>query len=238
MSLSKLLNDAPRYDATLPSNGEVVKYRPFLVKEQKVLMIAAETKDSKQMITAMIDCVNNCTQNIDAKKLPTYDLDHLFLQIRSKSIGETAKISTTCGNCQNQNIVDVKLTEIKFDNNIKDNEIKLSDKVMLKMKPPTYEVMLNNEGIFTKEDISATEILFETMALCMDSVTTDEENISLKDETKEEISNFIDSFSNDQLKLVTEYIESLPKASYEEEFICKSCENKNVFKLNGIQDFF
>ncbi len=237
MGLSNLLNETPRYEATLPSNGEVVKYRPFLVKEQKVLMIAAETKDSKEMINAMINCVTHCVEGVDAIKLPTYDLDYLFLQIRSKSVGETAKVITTCSNCGENNPVDIKLEDIKFDNNLKSTEIKLSDKLILKMRVPSYDLMLKNEEIFTG-DMTATDILFETISLCMESVMTDEENINFKDETKEEITGFVNSFNNEQLLMVTEFIESLPKVSYKKDFLCKGCGKNNIFELNGIQDFF
>ena len=113
MGLPNLLNDVPRYDAVLPSNGEKVKFRPFLVKEQKVLMMAAETGEQKDTINALVDTIKACVESdFDVNKLTTFDVEYIFLQLRSKSIGETTKINLKCKECGTENHVSVNLNEI------------------------------------------------------------------------------------------------------------------------------
>tara|TARA_B100000131_G_C17945775_1_gene544295 strand:+ start:161 stop:874 length:714 start_codon:yes stop_codon:yes gene_type:complete len=237
MGLPNLLNDVPRYDIKLPSASTEVKIRPFLVKEQKVLMIAAETKDPREIVKSMIDCVKSCVEGANVQELPTHDLDYAFLKIRSKSVGEKANIITKCQSCQADNSVSIDLEKIEFSEDKTNKDIKLSDKIILKMKQPTYSDMLKNEKLFTG-DLTPTETLFETMFLCMDSVQNEDENIMLKDESREDLENFVNTFSNDQLQKVTDYIEGLPRVQHSQDYECASCSSKNTFSMRGVQDFF
>ena len=237
MGLPNLLNDVPRYDAVLPSNGEKVKFRPFLVKEQKVLMMAAETRDSKAMVKSMTDCVSGCVEGTDTTKLPSFDLDYIFIKIRSKSVGEKTDVRTGCSSCGAENILKIYLEKIEFTKSEISNMIDISNNISLKMKFPSYHDMVKNEKIFSNE-LTQAEILFETIILCIDSVITEEENIVLKDEPREQVEEFINSFNNEQLATMAEYIEALPKIKYTQKYECKSCKYENTFDIKGIQDFF
>ena len=119
MALPQLKNDVPKYEMTVPSTGEVVKYRPFLVKEQKVLLVAFESKDSKQILNSMLDSISSCVPNIKLDSLATFDVDYMFTQVRSKSVGETSRILHACQNCNEENEVKVRLDQIKV--NIPEN---------------------------------------------------------------------------------------------------------------------
>ena len=119
MALPQLKNDVPKYEMTVPSTGEVVKYRPFLVKEQKVLLVAFESKDSKQILNSMLDSISSCVPNIKLDSLATFDVDYMFTQVRSKSVGETSTILHACQNCNEENEVKVRLDQIKV--NIPEN---------------------------------------------------------------------------------------------------------------------
>ena len=237
MGLPNLLNDVPRYNIKLPSGSGEVKIRPFLVKEQKVLMIAAETKDAREIVKSMLDCVESCVEGANVQELPTHDLDYAFLKIRAKSVGEKANIITKCPSCEADNPVSINLEAIEFSEDKSIKDIKLSDKITLKMKYPTYKDMLKNEKIFSG-DLTPTQTLFETMFLCMDSVQNEEENILLKDEPREEVENFVNTFSSNQLQMVTDYIESLPRVEHTQEYTCASCSKENTFTMRGVQDFF
>ena len=237
MTLPNLNNDVPRYELTVPSTKENVKFRPFLVKEQKVLMIAYESQEPKQIIEAMIGCIENCVPNVKAYELSTFDLDYIFTQIRSKSVGETSKIVVKCKTCEAENEVTVNLTKIGKNIKYPETLIPLTETVNIQMKYPTYRDLLKSE-IIMKENPSVTDILFENLYTCLHSVKTEEENISIKDEPKEEIINFINNLTNEQLEKLQKFVQNLPALNEMVKFECKECQSNETIELNGLQDFF
>ena len=141
MALPKL-NDTPKYDVVIPSTQNKVRYRPFLVKEEKVLMMALETKDQRKALEAIVDTIEACvTDDIDAKKLTTFDVEYMFTQIRSKSVGETSKINIKCDECNSSIEVEVPIDDVKIELPKISNIVELTKDISIKMKWPAYSDM-------------------------------------------------------------------------------------------------
>ena len=231
------LNESPQYELVIPSSGQTVRYRPFLVKEQKVLLIAYESQDQRQIISAILTCISNCIEDsIDIKKLSTFDADYIFTKIRSKSVGEKIKVGAKCSECKYENDVEINLDNIQLEGDVKPSTVKITENIHLKMKYPNYYEFMQNDKIMNKDVTS--EMIFEMLSSCIDSVMTEEENISLKDEPREEIERFINSLTTEQFTQVREYVDKIPKIILDLDFICESCQHENHNRLEGLQDFF
>jgi hypothetical protein len=238
MALPKLNNDNPVYEMIVPSTKKTVKFRPFLVKEQKNLLIALEAQDGKQMLNAMLSCLESCVSDVNVKELATFDIDYMFTMVRSKSVGETSMITSSCNECEHENKISIDLSKIEMDtNNIISSTIPINDQISVKMKYPTYEDMMNNEKIFD-DDSRVVDVLFETIITCIHSVQTEEENIMVKDEPREEVERFISSLTNEQLNKITAFVDSMPTLSHMIEYNCENCNTHNQVELKGLQDFF
>ena len=231
------LNDVPEYELTVPSTGQSVAFRPFLVKEQKVLMIAYESKDVKEILRSVMNCINACVKNIDVGKLATFDVDYIFTQIRSKSVGETNDVMMKCTSCGHENQLTIDLNEIKIDVENKDMMIQLNDQYILKMKYPTYTDIISDK-VLLNDTRSQTEQLLATLRNCMDTIQTEEENIVMKDETVEEIDDFISSLNDEQYGKIADFVSNVPVMSYTKKFNCSGCEKENELRVEGLQDFF
>lgn len=231
------LNDVPEYELTVPSTGQSVAFRPFLVKEQKVLMIAYESKDVKEILRSVMNCIDACVKNIDVGKLATFDVDYIFTQIRSKSVGETNDVMMKCTSCGHENQLTIDLNEIKIDVENKDMMIQLNDQYILKMKYPTYTDIISDK-VLLNDTRSQTEQLLATLRNCMDTIQTEEENIVMKDETVEEIDDFISSLNDEQYGKIADFVSNVPVMSYTKKFNCSGCEKENELRVEGLQDFF
>ena len=175
--------------------------------------------------------------SLDKKLAVIFDVDYIFTQIRSKSVGETATIVSTCSDCEHKNEVRIELDRIAVDaKNLPENVIKLNSEISVRMKYPTYVEMLNNNSIMKQE--SSTDALFAVIAACIESVMTEDNNIPLSDESREEVDAFLNSLSAEQFELITTFVNSIPKIKYETEYHCESCQHQNKLALEGIQDFF
>lgn len=232
------LNDTPKYSEVIPSTGEEISYRPFLVKEEKVLLIAMESSDPKQMAMSISDTVSSCIfENIDISKLTGYDIEYLFLKIRSKSVGETSNVMVQCPTCDHSNEIEINLDEIKVPENAElNNIIKLNDDISVKMKPPSYVALATNPII--TGDGSLTEKIFGMLRETIDAVMTEEERISMKETTQQDFEEFIESMTTEQFNRVKEYVESIPTLSHEIKFDCEGCGATTTRTLEGMQNFF
>jgi len=231
------LNESPQYELIIPSTKQTVKYRPFLVKEQKVLLIAYESQDQRQIINAILNCISGCvSDNIDVSKLSTFDTEYIFTQIRSKSVGEKTTVIAKCGVCETPNDVTINLENVKLKEETAEEIISITESISVKMRYPTYYDFTTNEKIMAGE--ISTESLFEMVTLCIESVMTEEENIVIKDEPREEIERFINSLSTEQFSKIREFIENIPKIHITIEFNCNECNELNKHTLEGLQDFF
>lgn len=233
MALPKL-NDVPSYDMVIPSTGEQVTFRPFLVKEQKVLLMALETQDNKQILKAIIDTIDACVEeNINARTLATFDLEYMFTQIRAKSVGETSDVLLSCGECEHQNKVTVNVNEITVDVSGIEKDVKISDAYTIRLRYPRYELMTEVNA----EDTAADNMV-KMIIGCLDKLLTEDEIISFDDETEDEVKAFVDNLTASQLQSVMQFINSIPALEHEVEFDCEECETKNQITLKGIADFF
>ena len=230
------LNSTPSYRITIPSLGKKTTFRPFLVKEQKALLIAYETQDKTDMVRAITRTIHACIEEPIEETLTTFDVDYLFTQIRAKSVGEVVDLSIKCEECNMANDISIELDDIQMSKETQSDIIKLTDEVSLKMRYPSYDDFLSNEKLLDTE--SMTESLMELIMVCLDSVLTEEERFSIKDESKEDVVNFIDSMTSDQFERVTEFVQNMPAISKDIEFTCVSCKHENKRTLQGMDDFF
>jgi|TARA_B100001093_G_scaffold153814_1_gene146558 hypothetical protein len=233
--------NSSRYTMVIPSTGKQIEYRPFLVKEEKLLMVALESKDNKLIMRTLKDVISNCTfEEIDANNLANFDLEYMFLQLRSKSVGETAKIAINCKECDSPANHNVNLEDIKMDIPEKSNMVMLTDKIGLEMKYPSVAVM-ENLDIGNPEDLSAEEQLDYTSSLillCIDSIF-DEEDVHSTDNYKEsELVEFVDGLNSAQFKKVTDFFNDMPALTHNLKWDCKECGHSNDIELRGLQSFF
>ena len=229
------LNENPEYELVIPSTQQSVRFRPFLVKEQKNLLIAYESKDQNQIINSILNCIDSCIQEeTDVSKLSTFDTDYIFTKIRSKSVGEKVTVSGKCKKCEARTDVEIDLEKIELKGEMKPVKVELTDTIALDMKYPSYKDFITNDKIM---ELNANSI-YEMLAICIKSVQTEDENISLEDETQEEIERFISSLTTEQFNRIQEFVNNMPKITLEVNFTCKKCGEKNNHNLEGLQDFF
>ena len=232
MALPKI-NAAPKYEAVVPSTKQTVRFRPYLVKEEKVLMMAMETQDNKQAMAAVVDTIEACvSEPIDKNKLTTFDVEYLFTRIRAKSVGETAKAGLKCESCEHPNDVIIPIEEVKINVPDVDNKLEIADNINLVMRWPRY-----NDITDLSDYKSQTEMTFTMIERCIESVETAEEKIMFKDESAADRQAFIESLSGDQFTKLREFMEAMPSMKHTLEFKCGKCSHDNKVELQGMQDF-
>ena len=233
MALPKL--DVPIYELTLPSNGETISYRPFLVKEEKILLMAVEGKDQKEMITAIKQIINNCvlTKEVSPEKLPLFDIEFLLLNLRSRSTGDVIKTRYVHKDCKPVEL-EINVNDIEV---VKDpkhtNKIQLTDTVGMKMKYPDIN-MMNSMQDFTGQK---TEEVFNLIAKCIDSLYDAEEVYNKTDYTPKELKEFVLGLTQEQFKKVETFFSTLPKMQKKVSFECP-CGYKEQITLEGLPSFF
>jgi predicted transport protein len=230
------LNSTPKYDVVIPSTGKTVRFRPFLVKEQKVLLMAYETRDKGSILKAMIDTLATCIEDANVHELTTYDVDYVFTQVRAKSVGERVELFVACGECKQDNQIAINLENISVNASNRDMDIELTDDITVRMRYPGYETLIQN-GIINNEE-SLTSVLLTMIKSSIYSIMTQDENILAKDETPEELDKFIDSMSAEQFQKISDFIQNIPVVSYKDKFKCMHCEHENELVLEGLDDFF
>ena len=204
----------------------------YLVKEEKVLLMAAESKNEDEIIRAIENTVMACVEDsIDVSRLCTFDLEYMFLQLRSKSTGENSDILIKCQSCDEKNEITVPLSDVNCSVPKGKNVIELTKDISIEMKYPSYRDMnLSSEN----ED----EFGFEVISRCIDAVLTEEERIEIGDETTEDITTFIESMTQEQFKKIIDFVQGMPSLKYDMKFVCQSCGKLNEREIRGIQSFF
>ena len=229
------LNSAT-YELTVPSTGELVKFRPYLVKEEKILMLALESSDENQILNATADIVKACTFNkVDSMSLPMVDLEYIFLKLRSKSVGESATLGLKCTECGNFNnvTIDLESIEAKIDNDVSP-KIQLTDQVGLMMKwPSVKDIQKNSRGTESQIDT-----VFGVITASIDSVYDAENVYPASDSTPEELTAFLESLNQEQFGKIQKWFESMPKLSKQMSFDCEKCSHHNNVLLEGLTSFF
>ena len=241
MPLPKI--NTPTYELTLPSNKKKVKYRPFLVREEKILVLALESEDQKQITDAIIQIIGDCliTKNIDVTKLPTFDIEYLFLNVRSKSVGETVEVNVTCpddGKTKVEtsiNIDDIKVVKDKNHKLI----VQLDDKYSMKLKYPSLDQFVENNFDFEmaapNESVSAA---MSMLSSCIDMIYDEEESWDASESTKEELDDFIDQLNTKQFQEVEEFFRTMPKLSHKLKVTNPQTGVESEVVLEGLASFF
>lgn len=233
MALPKL-NAGPKYQTKIPSTGNIINFRPFLVREEKNLMIAMEGKDTKSIIMTLLDTIKSCVdEDINVNKLATFDMEYLFLQIRAKSVGETTKVLVPCSECNHGNGVEIPIDSIKMDMPDISNRIELSDTITLELGWPSA-VDLAHGGI---SEEPTTEEMFDLMISCFRYVETDDERIDMAEESKKDVNAFVESMTSAQFESVKQYFEAMPKLQHPVEFTCEGCGHENNTMVEGLNSF-
>lgn len=227
------LNDAPSYTTKVPSTGETVSFRPYLVKEEKVLMIAFETGEQKEALRAIVETLKACiTEDVNFQTMTTFDIEYLFTQVRSKAVGEVATIMLPCTSCENKNEVDVQISDIEVNMPDVDKVIPLTSSVSVEMQYPAYTTLmdLNLDG-------SEAEVGFAMLAKCIAAIQTEEERFDTRDVSDKDLQDFIESMTTDQFQKMSGFLQNLPSLEKTQRFQCQSCGEMNEHTLRGINDF-
>lgn len=246
MALPKI--SAPIFELNMPSDGRAVKYRPFLVKEQKVLLMAMESEDNIAIFNAVKQIVNNCAvDEVDVERMPTFDLEYFFLRLRAKSIGEQIDLNlkhprgfNSSGNeCDHTTPMKLNLLNIEVQKTLDHTDKIVLDEesgVGVKFKYPNGELATQFQSL--EENKSQMEIASEAIINCIDYVF-DKENVYKKeDSTKEELSEFIDSLSQEQFQKLTSFFETMPKLKHTLNWKCAGCGCEEEVALEGLASFF
>ena len=229
------LNATPTHELTIPSSGQKVSYRPYLVKEEKILLLAFESKDEKQAMQAMVDTIVACVnEKLNPKTFTSFDVEYMFTQIRSKSVGETTKINVACSECETMNEQTINLAELKVEVPETNNVIELTDNISVELKYPSFEAFIKNYG----KDQTETEFSYMVINNCIDAVINGETRISADEVSLKDIKEFVESMNSKQFQSVADYIQSMPTLEKTVEFECTNCSHKNNTTLRGISDFF
>ena len=230
----------PSYELELPSTGETIQYRPFLVKEEKLLVIALESEETKQITTAIKTVIKNCilTKNIKVESLPTFDIEYLFLNIRGKSVGEELEVNIICpDDGETQVPVKINLDDIQVQKNENHtNKIKVDSAIMMEMKYPSLDQFIKSN--FDFNDKNAMDQSFELIGSCIDKIYTKDEVWSTSDVTKKELSDFLESMNSSQFKEIEKFFETMPKLSHTIQVKNPVTEIESEVVLEGLASFF
>ena len=236
MTLPKI--NAPEYSLVVPSTGVEVKYRPFLVKEEKLLLIAQETGDEKALYTAIKNLIHNCCHGqLDVDTMPLFDVEYVFLQLRSKSVGEFADVLVICpDDNETETNVKVNLNELTVDLPSKDhNKIQLTDDIGIVMAYPNLASVLLTA---IDKDKSASDIMFDTILECMFQIWQGEEVFAASDYTHKDKLDFIDSLSHDQFEKIQQFFETMPTVKKEVEVTNPNTKVASKVNIEGMNSFF
>lgn len=228
--------NVPQYSITVPSLKKKYSFRPFLVGEQKSMMLASATNDIDTVCESIKSLINVCSNNkIDAHTLAPFDLEYLFLQLRAKSIGETVPLGINCVHCGGEIDFSVDISKADVDvSNMPDTKITLIDKIGVIMRFPTLE---ENLKLHEKDEINE-EVLFDTTIDCITSVWNETDFVNTKDYSKEKLLEFINTLSVSQFKKMSDFILATPSVKIVEKVKCNHCNKENTVLLEGLENFF
>ena len=244
MPLPKI--EVPQYELTMPSSGELVKYRPFLVREEKILLLAMESEDEGQMIDAVQDIIRNCLYGeVDVETMPMFDVEFVFLQLRSKSKGEEVDLTFECEKCKSSIPVKINLNDVKVQE--KENhskKISLTDDIGVVLKYPSISL----QKVIQDTDESEVTTIFKTIISCIDHIWDKETVYSSKDHSSEELAEFIESLPDSSFTKLQQFFDTLPSLKHDVNIKCHarvgkgknktSCGWSKTKTLEGMGSFF
>jgi hypothetical protein len=238
MPLPKI--STPTYELTLPSTGKPIQYRPFLVKEEKVLVIALESEDTKQITTAIKNVIKSCiqTRGVKVESLPTFDIEYLFLNIRGKSVGEVVEVNLVCPDDNETTVkAEINLDDIQVEKTEgHTNKIKIDNEIMMEMKYPSLDEFIKNN--FDMSGSSDMDQSFELIASCIDKIYTADEVWTAADCTKKEIREFLEQMNSSQFKEIENFYTTMPKLSHTLEITNPKTKVTSEVVLEGLASFF
>lgn len=238
MPLPKI--STPTYELELPSTGQKIKYRPFLVREEKLLVLALESEDTKQITNSIKNVIKNCieTKGIKVETLPTFDIEFLFLNIRAKSVGEQIEVNIICPDDEETNVpVKINVDDIKVQKNPEHNkQIKVDDTIMMEMRYPSLDQFIKNNFDFTADNTM--EQSFELVSECIDKIYTEDEVWSSSDVTKKEMIEFLDQMNSSQFKQIEKFFETMPRLSHTIKVTNPNTKVESEVVLEGLSSFF
>jgi hypothetical protein len=239
MPLPKI--NTPTYELELPSSGKKIKYRPFLVREEKILIMALESENMKQITDAIVQILSDCIQTkaVKVSDLSTFDIEYLFLNVRAKSVGETVEVNVTCPDDEETQVkIEVAIDDIKIQKN-KDhsNIIKLDDTLSMKMKYPSLEQFVEN-NFETNEDVSDVNKSLSMIISCIDVVYDQEESWSASDCSKKELEDFVEQMNTKQFKEIENFFVTMPKLSHTIKVKNPNTKVESEVVLEGLASFF
>ena len=237
MPLPKI--NTPTYELTLPSNGKKIKYRPFLVREEKILIMALETEDQKQITDAVVEILDACimTRGVKVQNLATFDIEYIFLNVRSKSVGETINVNIICPDDEKTSVevpIDLESIKVKKDKS-HTNIVKIDDKLSLKLKYPSMEQFIENNFESTDETIKNTMKLITSS---IDMIFSEEESWNASESTEKELEDFIEQLNSKQFQTIEKFFDTMPKLSHKVKVTNPKTNVESTVILEGLAAFF
>ena len=242
MPLPKI--NTPTYDLTLPSTGKKIKYRPFLVREEKILIMALETEDMVQITNAVIEILDECilTKGVSVTKLATFDIEYLFLNVRSKSVGETVEVNVTCPDDEKTsvqveiNIDSIKVQKVRGHKNI----IKLDDQYSMKLKYPSMTEFIESNFESGNDGGEGSDIdkSLSMITSCIEMIYDNEESWDASDSSQQELEEFIEQLNSKQFKAIEKFFETMPKLSHKVKVTNPKTGVESQVVLEGLASFF
>ena len=231
---------APTYELVIPSSKKKIKFRPFLVKEEKILILAMESQDSKQIANAIKDVLSSCilTRGIKVEKLSTFDIEYLFLNVRGKSVGEQIEVTVTCnddGKTQVPTVINLDEIQVQY-NKDHSSDIKLDDDYTMRMRYPSMDEFIKT-NFNVKDDLNVDDT-FKLIASCIEQVYSEDESWAGTDCTKKELIDFVEQLNSKQFKEVEKFFETMPKLTHTVKITNPNTKVENEIVLEGLQSFF
>jgi len=228
----------PTFELTLPSNGKKIKYRPFLVKEEKILILAIESTDVKIITNSIKDVLKSCilTRGVKVDQLPTFDIEYIFLNVRARSIGESVDLLVTCPDDNKTQVsTQIYIDEIKVKrSDDHTTDIKVDDTWTIKMKYPSLDQFIGDNFDFNQSDDNT----FDIVASCIDMIFSDDEAYDAKDSTKKELIKFIEQLNSKQFAEIEKFFDTMPKLSHDITVVNPETEVESTVTLEGLASFF
>lgn len=233
------MNTAPVNNLIVPSTGKQIKYRPFLIKDEKALLIAQQSEDPHVMFDTLKDVIRSCTNNeVDVDALAIFDVEYIFTQIRAKSVGERVELFLKCDTCEDEKAVtqvNIDLTQLQVEKDPSHtNKVELYDDVGVVLKYPSLELITKLEQL----DSENIEQLFNVVVECVDYIYTSKEVFHAKEQDKNELLEFLNNMTSDQFAKVQTFFETMPRLKKEISYNCPICGKKHDKVLEGLQSFF
>ena len=232
----------PQYTLDLPSTGKSIKYRPFLVKEEKILILALESEDVKQITSAIKQILKDCiiTKGIKVEELPTFDIEYIFLHVRGRSVGEAIELIITCSDDGTTEVpVKVFIDEIQVQKDPDHStDINLGDGLVLRMKYPSLNEFIQNNFDFSSNDVSSIEKSFDIVSSCIDMVFNADECWAAADCTKKELNDWIETLTSQQFQEVEKFFNTMPKLSHTFKVTNPNTKKESEVTLEGLTSFF